>query len=73
MLVGQDRPVADKVRAIGVTEAICHRWRPELGGLRLGQVNRLKVLERENGRLRQALADSTLETLVLKEAALGNF
>jgi len=35
-------------------------------------VKRLKVLERENGRLRRAVADLTLEKPVLKEAALGN-
>jgi hypothetical protein len=41
--------------------------------LKLDQVKRLKVLEQENGRLRRAVADLTLEKLVLKEAASGNF
>jgi hypothetical protein len=36
-------------------------------------VKRLKLLEQENGRLRRAVADLTLEKLVLKEAAAGNF
>jgi putative transposase len=36
-------------------------------------VKRLKVLEQENGRLRKAVADLTLEKLILKEAASGNF
>jgi putative transposase len=36
-------------------------------------VKRLKVLEQENGRLRGAVADLTLEKRVLKEAASGNF
>jgi transposase-like protein len=73
VLVGQDKPVADAVRTIGVTEATYYRWRSEFGGLKLDQVKRLKVLEQENGRLRRAVADLTLEKLVLKEAALGNF
>ena len=72
VLVGQGKPVTDAVRAIGVTEATYYRWRSEFGGLKLDQVKRLKVLEQENGRLRQGVADLTLETLVLKEAASGN-
>ena len=73
VLVGQGKPVTDAVRSIGVTEATYYRWRSEFGGLKLDQVKRLKVLEQENGRLRQAVADLTLEKLVLKEAASGNW
>ena len=73
VLVGQGEPVAEGVRAIGVTEATYDRWRAECGGLKLDQVKRLKVLEQENGRLRRAVADLTLEKLVPKEAASGNF
>ena len=36
-------------------------------------MKRLKELEAENGRLRKAVADLTLEKLILKEAASGNF
>jgi putative transposase len=73
VLTGQGKAVAEAVRAIGVTEATYYRWRSEYGGLKLDQVKRLKALETENARLRKALADLTLEKLVLKEAALGNF
>ena len=73
VLVGQGKPVTDAVRSIGVTEATYYRWRSEFGGLKLDQVKRLKLLEQENGRLRRAVADLTLEKLVLKEAASGNF
>ena len=34
---------------------------------------RLKELERENGRLKRAVADLTLDKLILEEAAEGNF
>ena len=64
VLVGQDKPVAEGVRAIGVKEATYYRWRAEYGGLKLDQVRRLKVLEQENGRLRRAVADLTLEKLL---------
>jgi putative transposase len=73
VLTAQGAPVAEAVRAIGVTEPTHYRWRSEYGGLKLGQVKRLKLLEQENTRLRKAVADLTLEKLVLKEAASGNF
>ena len=73
VLAGQRTPVADAVRSIGVTEATYYRWRQEFGGLKLDQVRRLKELEAENTRLRTAVADLTLEKLILKEAAAGNW
>ena len=73
VLAAQGKPVIEAVRAIGVTEATYYRWRAEYGGLKLDQVRRLKLLEQENGRLRKVVADLTLEKLVLKEAASGNY
>ena len=73
VLMAQGRPVADAVRAIGVTEVTYYRWRNEYGGLRGDQVKRLKELETENGRLRRAVSDLTLDKLILAEAAKGNF
>jgi transposase-like protein len=74
MLAAQGKPVAEAVRAIGVTELTYYRRRTEFGGLKLDQVKRLKGLgtapnERENARLRKAVSDLTLEKVVLKEAA----
>jgi putative transposase len=73
VLTSQGRPVAEAVRAIGVTEVTYYRWRSEYGGLKGDQVKRLKELEAENTRLRRAVSDLTLEKLILKEAAAGNF
>ena len=73
VLAAQGKTVAEGARAIGVTEATYYRWRSEYGGLKLDQVKRLKQLEQENARLRKAVSDLTLEKLVLKEAASGNF
>ena len=73
VLVAQGTPVADAIRAIGVTEATYYPWRQEYGGLKSDQVKRLKELERENARLRKAIADLTLDKLILQEAARGNF
>ena len=73
VLTAQGKPVAEAARAIGVSEPSYYRWRAEYGGLKLDQVKRLKQLEAENARLRKAVADLTLEKLVLEEAASGNF
>jgi transposase-like protein len=73
VLVSQGKSVADAVRDIGVTEVTYYRWRQEFGGLKSDQVKRMKDLEAENARLRRAVADLTLDKLILKEAAAGNF
>lgn len=73
VLVSQGRPVAEAIRTIGVTPFTYYRWRKEFGGLKVDQVKRLKELEKENERLRKAISDLTLEKLILKEAASGNW
>ena len=73
ILVSQGQNVADAVRSIGVTEVTYYRRRQEYGGLKADQVRRLKQLETENARLRRAVAELTLDKLILKEAASGNY
>jgi transposase-like protein len=73
VLTSQGQSVAEAVRSIGVTEVTYYRWRQEYGGLKVEQVKRMKELELENSRLRKAVADLTLDKLVLAEAARGNF
>src|SRR5829696_5949089 len=72
VLVAQGTPVADAIRAIGVTEVTYDRWRQEYGGLKSDQIKRMKELETENARLRKPVADLTLDKLILQEAARGN-
>ena len=72
VLVSQGQTAADAIRSIGVTEVTYYRWRKEFDGLKADQVKRLRDLEIENARLRKAVADLTLDKLILKEAALGN-
>ena len=73
VLLAQGQTVADAIRSIGVTEVTYYRWRNEYGGLKSEQIKRLKELETENARLRRAIADLTLDKLILQEAARGNF
>ena len=60
-------------RELGITEQTYYRWRREYGGMKVSQARRLKELERENGRLKRAVADLTLDKPILEEAAEGNF
>ncbi|MCJ2068459.1 IS3 family transposase [Methylobacterium sp. J-030] len=71
VLVSQGRKVSEAIRSIEVTEVTDYRWRSEYGGSKGDQVKRLKSLEPENQRLRRAISDLTLETLIVKEAAFG--
>jgi transposase-like protein len=73
VLTAQGTAVADAVRSIGVTEVTYYRWRREFGGLKSDQVKRLKDLETENQRLRKAVAELTLDKLILQEASRGNY
>lgn len=73
VLVGQGASVAGAIRSIGVSEVTYYRWRREFGGLKTDQVRRMKDLEVENQRLRKAIADLTLDKLILQEASRGNF
>jgi putative transposase len=54
-----------------VTETTYHRWRNECGDLKLDQVKRFKGVEAENGRLRRAVSDLTLDKMTLNEALRG--
>ena len=60
-------------RELGITEQTYYRWRREYGGMKVSQARRLKEFEREKGRLKRAVADLTLDKLMLEEAAEGNF
>ena len=73
VVLSKGQSVVQVCRTLGVTEQTYYRWRNEYGGLKIDQVKRLKELERENSRLKRAVADLTLDKLILKEAAEGNF
>ena len=73
VLLSQGKTVGEICRRIGVSEQSYYRWRREYGGLKVDQVRRLRELEAENGRLKRAVADLTLDKLILKEAAEGNW
>ena len=73
VLLGEGSKLPEVIKTLGIHEVTYYRWRKEYGGMSLSQAKRLKELERENARLRQAVSDLTLDKLILQEAARGNF
>ena len=73
VLMGQGVSHLDAIRQIGVVEQTYYRWRKQYGGMGVDQLKELKRLQKENEQLRRAVSDLTLDKLILKEAARGNF
>ena len=73
VLMGQGMARLDAIRQIGVVEQTYYRWRKQYGGMGVDQLKELKRLLKENDQLRKAVSDLTLDKLILKEAARGNF
>ena len=73
VLRGLGMTMVDAIRQIGVSELTFYRWRKKYGGMGAGQLKEMKLLQKENERLRKAVADLTLDKLILAEAAKGNF
>lgn len=72
VLLSQGSTVAEAARKMGVTGQTYYRWRREYGGMRIEQLKRLKVFEKENTRLKRLVADLSLDNAILKEASRGN-
>ena len=60
-------------KRIGVAEQTYYRWRKAYGGMKVDQAKRLKELEVENARLKRAVADLTIDKLILKEVTEGKY
>jgi transposase len=73
VLMGQGMARLDAIRQIGVVEQTYYRWRKQYGGMGVDQLKELKKLQKKNEQLRRAISDLTLNKLILKEAARGNF
>ena len=71
-LLGKGMPLEEVMRQLGISDATYYKWRKEYGGLRVDQAKRLKELEQENSRLKKAVADLTLDNMILKEVNRGN-
>jgi putative transposase len=68
VLLSQGKPVQEAARALEISEQTYYRWRKEYGGMGKTQARRLKELEQENARLRQVVAELSLDKEILREA-----
>lgn len=72
-LLGEGKDLAEVLRHLEVSEPTLHRWRNQYGGMKAEGAKRLRELERENGRLKQVVAEQALDIQALKEISRGNF
>lgn len=71
--VANGKTLPQACKEAGIVEQTYYRWRREFGGLKVDQARRLKELELENTKLKRLVANLSLEKLVLKDIAEGNF
>lgn len=60
-------------RYLEITEQTYYRCRRVYRGMKLPQAKRLNKIQKENSRVKSAVADLTLDKLIFKEALAGNF
>jgi putative transposase len=60
-------PVAELLRRMGISEQTFYRWKKLYGGLGVGELRRLRQLEDENRKLKQLVADLSLDKHILQE------
>ncbi len=73
VLSGQGKTVPEVCREIEVSQQTYYRWRQKYGGMSPDMIKQLRLLQKENKRLRRVVADQALDITILKEAAEGNF
>ena len=71
--VANGKTTGQACKESAITEQTYYRWRKEFGGLQVDQARRLKELEQENAKLKRLVAELSLDKLVLKDIASGNF
>jgi putative transposase len=66
-------PVVEVCRKLGVTEQTFYRWKRRFAGLGVAELRRLRQVEEENRKLKQLVADLTLDKHMLQEALRKNW
>jgi len=72
-LLNSGKELAAVLQSLEVSESTYVRWRNQYGGMKSEEAVRLKKLEDENRRLKQLVADLSLDNQMLKFVAAGNF
>jgi putative transposase len=66
-------PVGEVCRKIGISEQTFYRWKRKYAGIGVAELRRLRQVEDENRRLKQLVADLTLDRQMLQEALSKNW
>lgn len=66
------RPAADIVRELGIAEQTFYNWKRKYGDMNVSEVKRLKQLEAENAKLKELVADLSLDNKILKDVISKN-
>jgi putative transposase len=61
-------PVADLCRKLEVTETTFYRWKRQFGALGVSELRELREMREENRRLKQVVADLSLDKSILQES-----
>jgi putative transposase len=65
--------VSEIVRKLGISEQTFYRWKKKFAGLGMAELRRLKQLEDENRKLKQLVADLSLDKKMLQDVVSGKF
>ena len=66
-------PVLDVCRRLGITEQTFYRWKKKFTGMGVAELRRLRQLEDENRKLKQLVADLTLDKHILQDVLSKKF
>jgi putative transposase len=66
-------PVVEVCRKLGVTEQTFYRWKRQFAGMGVVELRRMRQVEEENRKLKQLVADLTLDKHMLQEALRKNW
>ena len=66
------RSVKELARELGVTDQTLYNWKSKYGGMEVSEAKRLKSLEDENRRLKEIVADLSLDKEALKSVIRKN-
>jgi transposase-like protein len=72
-LLNAGKDLASVLQSLEISESSYLRWRNQYGGMKAEEAVRLKKLEDENRRLKQLVADLSLDNQMLKFVAEGNW
>jgi transposase-like protein len=73
ILTAQGKSVLESCRECSISDNTYYKWRKQYGGMELSHLRELKRLQEENSRLKKAVADLTLDKVILNEALAVKF